>query len=124
MNGITKRKTFGEKSSENLQLISSEHLRSLLGRIKMRMDKKLIAHKNHLKKFASGCEMDMFKGLSPHDIQTVTQLICYYNLPTSVFNVNTFTRPSNPLQFISEMKKTRSQGENDVLLRIWKFLGK
>lgn len=124
MNGIAKRKSFSDKSSENSQLISSEHLRSLLNRIKIRMDKKLIAYRSQLKKFASGCELNMFKGLSSHDTQTITNLICFYNLPTSILNVNSFVRPVNPLQFINEMKKLRNMSENDVLLQLWKFLEK
>lgn len=123
MNGIVKKKLVYDKNSDTTQLLSLELLGSLLNRFKLVMDEKYKKQNNHLRKFLLEKNLNYFQDLQVDEIQNVTQLSCYFNLPLNIFKETPIVSPANILQLMLDTKKHKL-GDNEFVMNMWNLLKK
>lgn len=125
-NSLIKRRHYQDHSHNNHLvdyssiLLSPELLKSLLIRLKMKLNEEVLLHKDLLKRILSEQNLDFVKSLDFSNIQELMQLASYIDLPLQLCNGTQEIKQLNLLQFLIEFKKHRAyHQEIDFLFNLW-----
>lgn len=124
-NSLIKKRHYQENQSVDFSslLLAPELLSSLMIRLKMKLNEKVLQHKDSLKRILGEQSLSFLKTLELPDIQELMQLACYIDLPLQFCSGAHEIKQMNLLQFLFEFKKHRVyHQEIDFLANLWKTI--